>query len=196
MLILATESPTKRMIMDRSGLAYEAISANIDERAIEKSHPELDAREIAILLARSKAEALAKLYPDDCIVAADTFGILPDGSRLHKAKTATEKMKMCLSQSGKTTTIYTGVCVINQGKTFTDSTETRITYMNFNAAMLDNAHNYNPNRRNAALGFHVDSAGFALIEKIEGSYMGALGLPLDKMYNLLKKAGYKNNSNI
>lgn len=36
MLILATESPTKRMIMDRSGLAYEAISANIDERAIEK----------------------------------------------------------------------------------------------------------------------------------------------------------------
>ena len=39
MLILATESPTKRMIMDRSGLAYEAISANIDERAIEKSHP-------------------------------------------------------------------------------------------------------------------------------------------------------------
>ena len=45
MLILATESPTKRMIMDRSGLAYEAISANIDERAIEKSHPELDARD-------------------------------------------------------------------------------------------------------------------------------------------------------
>jgi len=35
-----------------------------------------------------------------------------------------------------------------------------------------------------------------LIEKIEGSYMGALGLPLDKMYNLLKKTGYKNNSNI
>ena len=63
MLILATESPTKRMIMDRSGLAYEAISANIDERAIEKSHPELDARETAILLARSKAEALVKLYP-------------------------------------------------------------------------------------------------------------------------------------
>lgn len=129
MLILATESPTKRMIMNRSGLAYKAISANIDERAIEKSHPELDARETAILLARSKAEALASLYPDDCIVAADTFGVLPDGSRLHKAKTATEKMKMCLSQSGKTTTIYTGVCVINQGKTFTDSTATKITYM-------------------------------------------------------------------
>ncbi len=195
MLILATESPTKRMIMDRSGLAYEAISANIDERAIEKSHPELDARETAILLARSKAEALVKLYPDDCIVAADTFGVLPDGSRLHKAKTATEKMKMCLSQSGKTITIYTGVCVINRGKTFTDSTKTKITYMNFNAAMLDNAHNYNPNRRNAALGFHVDSAGFVLIEKIEGSYMGALGLPLDKMYNLLKKAGYDDSRN-
>ena len=193
MLILATESPTKRMIMDRSGLAYEAISANIDERAIEKSHPELDARETAILLARSKAEALAKLYPDDCIVAADSFGVLPDGSRLHKAKTAAEKMKMCLSQSGKTTTIYTGVCVINRGKTFTDSTETKITYMNFNAAMLDNAHN--PNRRNAALGFHVDSTGFALIEKIEGSYMGALGLPLDKMHNLLKKADYDDSRN-
>ena len=118
-----------------------------------------------------------------------------DGSRLHKAKTATEKMKMCLSQSGKTTTIYTGVCVINQGKTFTDSTATKITYMNFNAAMLDNAHNHNPNRRNAALGFHVDSTGFALIEKIEGSYMGALGLPLDKMYNLLKKAGYDDSRN-
>ena len=195
MLILATESPTKRMIMDRSGLAYEAISTNIEERAIEKSHPELDARETAILLARSKAEALAKLYPGDCIVAADTFGVLPDGSRLHKAKTATEKMKMCLSQSGKTTTIYTGVCVINREKTFTDSTATNITYMNFNAAMLDNAHNHNPNRRNAALGFHVDSAGFALVEKIEGLYLGALGLPLDKLYTLLERAGYDSSGN-
>lgn len=61
--------------------------------------------------------------------------------------------------------------------------------------MLDNAHNHNPNRRNAALGFHVDSTGFALIEKIEGSYMGALGLPLDKMHNLLKKAGYDDSRN-
>ena len=86
MLILATESPTKRMIMDRSGLAYEAISANIDERAIEKSHPELDARETAILLARSKAEALAKLYPDDCIVAADTSVFYLTVCRLHKSE--------------------------------------------------------------------------------------------------------------
>lgn len=195
MLILATESPTKCMIMNRSGLSYKAISANIDERAIEKSHPELDARETAILLARSKVEALASLYPDDCIVAADTFGVLPDGSRLHKAKTAAEKMKMCLSQSGKTTTIYTGVCVINRGKAFTSSTATKITYMKFDEAMINNAHKYNPNRRNAALGFHVDSAGFVLVEKIEGSYMGALGLPLDKMYNLLKKAGYDDSRN-
>ena len=191
MLILATESSTKCEILTRSGLEFQAIGAEVNEREIENAHADLDARETAILLARSKADILAKKYPDACILAADTFGVLPDGSRLHKAKTADETVKMCLSQSGKTTTVYTGVCVVYRGKTLTDSTTTRIKYVDFDLATLKAvSEKIASNRRNASLGFHVDAPGFALVERIEGSYTGALGLPLDKVFKLLRQSGY------
>ena len=64
MLILATESPTKRMIMDRSGLAYEAISANIDERAIEMQERPLSywrVQKPRLLLSRTPATVLSLL---------------------------------------------------------------------------------------------------------------------------------------
>ena len=77
------------------------------------------------------------MYPNEFIIAADTFGVLPDGSRLHKAKTTEETMKMCLSQSGQTVTIYTGICVAHRSKFHTDTTETKITYTNFGRTTLE-----------------------------------------------------------
>ncbi len=100
MLILATKSSTKCSLMDRSGLEYTAMSADVDERSIENAHPSLNAKETVVLLARAKAKKLSLAYPNEFIIAADTFGVLPNGSRLHKAKTTEETMRMCLSQSG------------------------------------------------------------------------------------------------
>ena len=100
MLILATKSSTKRSLMNRSGLEYIAMPADVDECSIENAHPSLNAKETVILLARAKAKKLSLVYPNEFIIAADTFGVLPDGSRLHKAKTTEETMRMCLSQSG------------------------------------------------------------------------------------------------
>ena len=103
-------------------------------------------------------------------------------------------MKMCLSQSGQTVTIYTGICVAHRSKFHTDTTETKITYTNFDRTTLEKvwARVAGSVRRNAALGFHVDAPGFTLVERIEGSYLGALGLPLDKVRLLLHHVGYEN----
>lgn len=194
MLILATKSSTKRSLMDRSGLEYIAMPADVDERSIENAHPSLNAKETVILLARAKAKKLSLVYTNEFIIAADTFGVLPDGSRLRKAKTTEETMKMCLSQSGQTVTIYTGICVAHRSKFHTDTTETKITYTNFDRTTLEKvwARVAGSVRRNAALGFHVDAPGFTLVERIEGSYLGALGLPLDKVRLLLHHVGYEN----
>ena len=98
------------------------------------------------------------MYPNEFIIAADTFGVLPDGSRLHKAKTTEETMKMCLSQSGQTVTIYMGICVAHRSKFHTDTTEAKITCTNFDRTTLEKvwARVAGSVRRNAALSFHVD----------------------------------------
>ena len=164
MLILATKSSTKRSLMDRSGLEYIAMPADVDERSIENAHPSLNAKETVILLARAKAKNYRRNNED------------------------------VFNQSGQTVTIYTGICVAHRSKFHTDTTETKITYTNFDRTTLEKiwARVTDPARRNAALGFHVDAPGFTLVERIEGSYLGALGLPLDKVRVLLHQVGYKN----
>ena len=114
MLILATKSSTKRSLMDRNGLEYIAMPADVDECSIENAHPSLNAKETVILLARAKAKKLSLVYPNEFIIAADTFGVLPDGSRLHKA-----------------------ICVAHRSKFHTDTTETKITYTNFGRTTLE-----------------------------------------------------------
>ena len=94
----------------------------------------------------------------------------------------------------QTVTIYTGICIAHRSKFHTDTTETKITYTNFDRTTLEKvwARVAGSVWRNAALGFHVDAPGFTLVERIEGSYLGALGLPLDKVRLLLHHVGYEN----
>lgn len=68
MLILATKSSTKRSLMDRSGLEYIAMPADVDECSIENAHPSLNAKETVILLARAKAKKLSLVYPNEFIL--------------------------------------------------------------------------------------------------------------------------------
>jgi len=193
MIILASQSSLRTKIMELSGIPFRTESPDVDERSIEAKYPQKNEMEIVTLLAAAKAEAVSKIFPNDIIIAADTFGTLPNGQRLHKAGSFEESIQLSLQQSGKTVTVNTGTAVALNGKILTDTTTTMITYSHFNenTARALFELNKNTNRRNAALGFFIDAPGFTLVESISGSYMGALGLPLDVVRKRLNEFGYE-----
>jgi septum formation protein len=193
MIILASNSELRKLIMESSGLPFRIETGDVDERAIEDSHPTKTPEEVVKILALAKAKVIAHHFPDDTVIAADTFGILPDGKRLHKTSSLEESIQLALRQSGQTIVVNTGIAIVHQGEITTDLTSTRIKYSAFDEATvrLLFQKNKQAKRRNAALGFFIDAPGFTLVEKVEGSYLGAMGLPMEIIRTNLEKIGYK-----
>jgi septum formation protein len=191
MIILASNSELRRLIIESSGLTYNIVTREVNERAIEQRHSDKSAEDTVKILAVAKAQAVADDFPDDLIIAADTFGVLADGTRLHKAASLEGSIQLAMRQSGQTTTINTGTAMVHKGKVLSDLTTTYITYLAFDEATVRHLFQLNQlsKRRNAALGFHSDAPGFTLVEKIEGSYLGALGLPMEVIRKNLAAIG-------
>ena len=191
MIILASNSKLRKIVMDSSGLPYTVAGADVDERGIEQSHADKTADEIVQILALAKAEAVAKEFPDAIVIAADTFGVLPDGTRIHKTNTNEESIQLAMKQSGQTVSVHTGTAVVYKGRGVTSLTTATITYVPFDEATVRRLFEHNANeRRHGGLGFFIDAPGFTLVEKIDGSFMAMMGLPMDILRGHFAALGY------
>src|SRR5688500_922403 len=70
-LILASGSTVRRKMLEAAGLPVEAHPAEIDERKIEQAALPASADRVALLLARAKAEAVARRFSNRVVAAAD-----------------------------------------------------------------------------------------------------------------------------
>jgi septum formation protein len=73
MIVLASKSRLRQKTLDKSELNYNAVGAEVDEREIEKNHARKTDVGISQIIALAKAEKIAKNYPNDIIVGADTL---------------------------------------------------------------------------------------------------------------------------
>lgn len=191
MIVLASGSWLRKSILESSKLPFTVKAADIDERALEVEHPNLAVDELAIVLARAKAEAVQKENPDDLIIAADTFAVLPDGTWLHKPTSHEEAIELSLRQSGQTVRAITGLAMSYRGKIATGFTATSITYTDFDRDTITRLLDGNdPTIRNSGLGFFIDAPGFTLVKEFNGSYTGAMGLPMELVRENIQKFQY------
>lgn len=191
-IILGSGSWLRKTILERSEFQFEVDAPEVDERAIESRLGTVSHSKAAVKLAEAKAQTLAAKYPNDIVVAADTFAVLPDGSRLHKPKDTKEALNLCLAQSGNTIIVITGM-VVCLGKMMIKSvSKTKITYATFDATTISLLlENDDSTIRNSALGFFMDAPGFTLVKKFNGSYTGAMGLPMEILRENIYSLGYR-----
>jgi septum formation protein len=107
-LILASGSPRRKSLLQQAGFEFTVEPANVDE---ESYPPESLPSDVALLLAKRKAEALAPKYPNDVILAADTVVAFGD-SILGKPKDAADARRMLKLLAGTTHIVITGVAVM------------------------------------------------------------------------------------
>lgn len=192
MIILASNSWMKKTILKKAGFKFKSIDADIDEQLLQKKMHKANHSEVCVALAQAKAEKIAEKFPNDFIIAADSFGVLEGGKRLSKPKNNLESINLSMKQSGKTTICYTGIAIIYKKKIFTGHTVTKVKYCNFDRRTIEHlTSGQDSSIRNGGLGFFIDAPGFTLVSEFIGSYTGAMGLPMEIVRNVMKDFKYK-----
>lgn len=185
-LILASESPRRRDILQKAGFSFEIHSEPVEELKSAE-----DPAALPLKNAQLKALATAEKFPDALVLGADTI-VLHNGRILGKPAGEKAAEEMLFSLSGSTHQVITGVALVSLGHginlcwgestavTFKPfSRETVREYMKL-VSVLDKAGAYG-----------IQEHGDMLLENLSGELENVIGLPLKKVQQTLWELGCK-----
>lgn len=181
-LILASGSPRRSEILNSVGWEFEKHVADIDETELPGELPAVYVER----LAREKAEAVAANFHDRCVLGADTTVVIDD-LIIAKPVDLDDARRMLRLLSGRWHEVLTGVAIANNGTTtsavestqvkFADLTDAAIEFLVLEGSPLDKAGAY-----------AVQAQAALFIEGIKGDYWNVVGLPVNLVYKLMRRA--------
>lgn len=187
-LILASNSPRRAEILRGAGFAFEVAPASVDEAPRRGEAP------IALVkrLAAEKARTAGKNMREDSIVIAADTEVALEGRIFGKPASAEEAMAMLASLSGKTHDVVTGIAVMRvpRAEMGIEHEETRVT---FAALSEQEIASYIATREpfDKAGGYAIQGRGGVFVTRIEGCYFNVIGLPLARLYRMLREMGWE-----
>jgi septum formation protein len=189
-LVLASRSESRRSVLAGAGIPLEVLPADIDERAIEAQAGLKSPGQIALMLARAKAAAVAIERPGRCVLGADQTLALAD--RLFAKPTDLAAARDQLrSLRGRTHELHSALVLARDGAVLFEHCEiARLTMREFSDAFLDSYIGAAGMAVTASVGgYQVESLGIQLFEQIEGDHFTILGLPLLRLLQYLRREG-------
>lgn len=186
-IILASGSEARKKLLDKIKLDFEIQPSDFEEIMNPDTPPE----ELAVELALGKARDVAAKNKNAIIIAADSFVIL-DGKYLGKPHSVGEARAMLRQISGKKQSFVTGMAIIDtdSGKTFTDFDISEIWVKELTDEEIEDYIKTGEPFSKAG-GYAIQEIGSIFIEKVQGSYTSIVGLPINKVYKILKELGVK-----
>lgn len=185
MIILASTSPRRKQLLKQLGIDFIAVGSNVEEIL----NPRLKPRRQAEVLSLQKAEAVVSNYPESIIIAADSLINFADEVFV-KPKDEKDARQMLCRLSGNTHSICTGITIIDTRtkKKITKSIETRVTFKKLTPKEIS-AYLQTKEPYDKAGAYAIQGLGSIFVERIDGDYFGAVGLPLNLLAKELKKLG-------
>lgn len=189
-IILASSSPRRQEILKMLKIPFRVIIPNIDETLTAT----IDIEQIPELLATEKVTAVIHSLPAGqeipWVLGADTLIIFND-EIMGKPENHEQAIEYLKKLQGNTHCVITAIVLYN-GHTHETSSRICKTKVTF-APMTDEEINWYVETgewHGAAGGYRIQSLASCFISKIEGSYSGAVGLPIYELYDILKSQGY------
>lgn len=186
-IILASASPRRREIMTQAGYEFEVMVSHKEE-FYTSTMPDEIVKELALLKANDIAEQVEQ--KNMVVIGADTV-VAYDGKILGKPKTKEEAFEMIHDFQGDKHQVYTGIAIIefdeNGNKKVTNEAVKTDVYVNVMSAEEIWAYIERDNVLDKAGSYGIQSGFACHIEKIEGDYFNVVGLPISKIYEVLKK---------
>jgi len=185
-IILASNSPRRRELLDQAGIGYIADPADADESRLPDEKPE----EFAVRVALDKARLTAGRHREGLVIGADTI-VVVEGEILGKPSSAADAAYMLSRISGRTHRVITGVAVIDAG---TGRCEAGFEVTEVQMRAIDKAESDayiatgEPMDKAGAYGIQGKAAFF--VEGIDGCYPNVVGLPLSRLGRMLESFGF------
>lgn len=179
-VVLASESPRRRELMNITGIPFYTHAAKIDETF----NADLSIEEGVMDIALRKAKKVFETNPNEIVIGADTIVVI-DQEILGKPKDVEDAYRMLRLLSGKTHQVISGVAIVGNDiqKTFYEVTE--VTFANLSD---DTIEWYIKSREyyDKAGGYGIQGKGMVLVEKINGDYFNVVGMPMHRLVKELR----------
>ena len=180
-IILASASPRRKEILELADLKFDVMPSDAQE-ITTKTAPNEGGMELASIKAK---DIYKKSEKQSMIVGADTV-VAYQGQILGKPTDKADAKRMLTMLSGQTHEVYTGVCVIEDGKTKTFYEETKVTFYEISDEQIDHyIKTGEPMDKAGSYGIQGKAAVF--IKGIEGDYYNVVGFPIARFLQEITK---------
>lgn len=186
-LILASQSRARQMLLANAGIDFEAVPADIDERAVQQASRLTSPGDIAALLAREKARSVSMRQPGQFVVGADQTLAL--GARLFsKPAGRAQAAEQLRALSGNRHELHSAVAVARDGKILFEAVSiAEMTMRQLGEAEIEAYLNEAGEAVTSSVGaYQLEGLGVHLFERIEGDHFTILGLPLLQLLAFLR----------
>ena len=187
-LVLASESPYRRALLDRLGVAYTARPHRCDERALPMASS-LD--QYALQLAEAKARSLAAEFPDAFVIGSDQIAEL-GGQVLHKPVTVANAREQLRLLQGREHRLLTAIALLSPDNRIATSLDVHRMHMRSLSTSEIDRYLAADSPLDCCGSYKIECLGISLFERIEGEDFTAItGLPLISLAGLLRGAGFR-----
>jgi len=188
MLYLASQSPRRRELLGQLGVSFSILDVDVAEVPFPEERPVDYVRRVARDKAQAGWEVLERHAQAEALVlASDTEVVL--GERIFgKPKDADDAMHMLQALSGCTHEVISAVCMVSAEREHDDVCISRVRFAQVDEAEMA-AYVATGEPFGKAGAYAIQGKGASLIEYLEGSYSGVMGLPLFETARLLRIFG-------
>ena len=181
MIILASASPRRKQLLSTIIDDFEVVVSDVDEEVASN----ISSTDVAEYLATQKTLSVSQKYPDDIVIGSDTV-ILYNNKIYGKAKDREDAKEMLKTFSGNTHQVITGVCISCKNKTISFSSVSDVCFYNLSENEIDfylDSGEY----IDKAGSYAIQGKGSLFVKEIRGDYNSIVGLPVSKLYRVLKE---------
>ena len=192
-LVLASQSASRRAMLDAAGVAHEALPALVDEASAKESllAEGTSPRDLADALAELKALKVSRMAPQALVLGGDSLVALDDGSLLDKPESREQARDHLQRLSGKTHDIYSAAVIAEGGRpVWRHVDRARLHVRPLSAAFIESYLDLEWPAIAGCVGcFRIEGPGVQLFSRTDGSHFTILGMPLLPILDYLRTRG-------
>ena len=180
-IVLASQSPRRRELMQYLNVHFETVSPNIEEHM----DMNLPIQERIESIAKQKARSVFEKRPDNLVIGCDTVVVF-ESEVLGKPITEENAIEMLKRLSGKTHVVYTSVAMISSKQKVSFTSKTEVTFYDLDDKEIeDYVKTKEPLDKAGA--YTIQGGGAIFVKEITGDFYTVMGLPIAKMYQTIKQ---------
>lgn len=179
-LILASQSPRRRELLNAAGIEHRVRVVPVDETILPGEEPSAYVRR----LAREKAYAVPRA-PDEIVLGADTT-VVCQGHILGKPADDEDAARLLRLLSGQAHDVTTGICLLHGTASIVEHATTRVFFgLISEQRIAEYVRSGEP--RDKAGAYAIQGIASRYIDRIEGSYSNVVGLPVALVWRALER---------